>query len=165
MRLNFNALLGCGGGLLLLANLAFAETPEARTARYLESVRKQPPLLLAFLREMPKGGDLHNHLEGSVYAEDAVDWAAESGLCIERTSSRAIAPPCDPCETHTPKPAARCGTKRVRNMTRVRASAAAPPLCATATAIGQLNSTVEMPVTACRARRPSSHHARRAALL
>jgi hypothetical protein len=92
----------------LLGVSAGAQTPEQRTARYLESVRNQPPLLLAFLREVPKGGDLHNHLEGAVYAEDAIDWAAESGMCIERTASRVIAPPCDPCESYTQKPAARC---------------------------------------------------------
>ena len=44
-------------------------SPEQRAARYMESVRQKPGLLLAFLREMPKGGDLHNHLTGAVYAE------------------------------------------------------------------------------------------------
>jgi len=97
-----------GISIFLLAGVLVAQTAEERTARYLESVRKQPPLLLAFLRDMPKGGDLHNHLEGAVYAEDAIDWAAESGLCVERTSSRVISPPCDTCESYLPKPAARC---------------------------------------------------------
>ena len=110
--MNLTLLLRYGMAMLLvagcLAGCALGETPEERTARYLESVRNQPPLLLAFLREVPKGGDLHNHLEGAVYAEDAIDWAAESGMCIERTASRVIAPPCDPCETYTQKPAARC---------------------------------------------------------
>lgn len=41
---------------------------EARTAQYFESIRQNPNELMAFLREMPKGGDLHNHLLGSVYA-------------------------------------------------------------------------------------------------
>src|SRR5260370_29679891 len=53
-----------------------AQTAEQRTARYLESVRKQPPLLLAFLHEMPKGGDLHNHLSRSSYAAGLIDVAA-----------------------------------------------------------------------------------------
>ncbi len=110
--MNLRLLVRYGMAMLLLAGslagCALAETPEERTARYLESVRNQPPLLLAFLREVPKGGDLHNHLEGAVYAEDAIDWAAESGMCIERTASRVIAPPCDPCESYTQKPAARC---------------------------------------------------------
>jgi len=42
---------------------------EQRTSRYLDSVRQEPLLLLAFLREIPKGGDLHNHLAGAIYAE------------------------------------------------------------------------------------------------
>ena len=87
---------------------ASGQTAEQRTARYLESVRKQPPLLLAFLHEMPKGGDLHNHLAGAIYAEDLIDFAASDNLCVERTSSRLIAPPCDPCEEYTAKPGVRC---------------------------------------------------------
>ena len=93
---------------LLAATLAVAQTAEQRTAGYLESVRKQPPLLLAFLHEMPKGGDLHNHLAGAIYAEDLINFAASDNLCVDRTSSRLIAPPCDSCETYTAKPGARC---------------------------------------------------------
>src|SRR5271166_895292 len=94
--------------LLLLTAVGAAQSSEQRTARYLESVRKQPQLLLAFLRELPKGGDLHNHLDGAIYAEDLVDFAASGGLCVDRTSSRLLAPPCDSCETYTAKPAASC---------------------------------------------------------
>ena len=39
-----------------------ASIAEQRTTRYFESIRRRPSLQLAFLREMPKGGDLHNHL-------------------------------------------------------------------------------------------------------
>jgi adenosine deaminase len=94
--------------VLLLIGLAAGQSAEQRTSHYLESVRKQPPLLLAFVRELPKGGDLHNHLDGAIYAEDLVDFAASGGLCVDRTSSRLIAPPCDSCENYTAKPAARC---------------------------------------------------------
>lgn len=68
---------------------------EQRTARYLDSVRHQPSLLFAFLKQMPKGGDLHNHLYGAVYAESFIQWAAQDGLCVERTSMTLLAPPCD----------------------------------------------------------------------
>ncbi|MGA3190764.1 MAG: adenosine deaminase [Bryobacteraceae bacterium] len=94
--------------LFLLPSTAAAQSSEQRTARYLESVRKQPGLLLPFLRDLPKGGDLHNHLDGAIYAEDFIDFAASGGLCVERTSSRLLAPPCDTCELYTAKPAARC---------------------------------------------------------
>jgi len=74
--------------VLLLAACAVAAAPatapgEAATARYFASIRNNPSLLLAFLADMPKGGDLHNHLSGAVYAESYPQWAAEdvnSGL-------------------------------------------------------------------------------------
>src|SRR5271156_5689664 len=82
---------------------------EERTAAYLQSVRGQPLLALAFLREMPKGGDLHNHLSGSVYAERLVDFAVDDGLCVDRTTAQLIAPPCDAsCDKFTSKPAVSC---------------------------------------------------------
>jgi adenosine deaminase len=99
--------LGCLA-FLSLVSCAAAQNTEQHTSLYLERIRKQPGLLLAFLRDMPKGGDLHNHLYGAVYAEDWIDFAAAGNLCVDRTSSRLIAPPCDPCETYTAKPAARC---------------------------------------------------------
>ncbi len=94
--------------LFLLTTFASAQSSEQRAARYLDSVRKQPGLLLAFIRDLPKGGDLHNHLDGAIYAEDFIDFAASGNLCVDRTSSHLLAPPCDPCETYTSKPAARC---------------------------------------------------------
>jgi adenosine deaminase len=53
-----------------------------RTARHLESVKNNTPQLYAMLREMPKGGDLHSHLSGAVYAESFLAWAAEDRVCI-----------------------------------------------------------------------------------
>ena len=37
-------------------------------------------LLLAFLRDMPKGGDLHIHLGGAIYAESLIDYAVSDNL-------------------------------------------------------------------------------------
>jgi hypothetical protein len=91
------------------ANAQPKPSAEQRAARYMQSIRQQPSLLLAFLREMPKGGDLHNHLAGAVYAEDLIDFAADSNLCVDRTTSALIAPPCDDsCAKFTNKPAIRC---------------------------------------------------------
>jgi len=84
-------------------------TAEEGTAAYLQSVRSQPLLALAFLREMPKGGDLHNHLSGSIYAESWIDLAADDGLCVDRITAVLMAPPCDAsCEKFTSKPAVSC---------------------------------------------------------
>jgi adenosine deaminase len=71
-------------------------SPEQKTARYFGSVRNQPLLLHAFLQQMPKGGDLHNHLSGAVYAESFIQWAARDGLCLDRNAFSLTQPPCDP---------------------------------------------------------------------
>ncbi len=68
---------------------------EQRTARHLEAIRHQPAQLLLFLRDLPKGGDLHNHLSGAVYAESYIRYAAEEGLCVDRETSTLLPPPCD----------------------------------------------------------------------
>jgi adenosine deaminase len=82
---------------------------EQRTARYFASIRQQPSLLLAFLREMPKGGDLHNHLFGAIYAESLINFAVRDNFCVDRTTSVLIAPPCDDaCDRYASKPAIAC---------------------------------------------------------
>jgi len=95
--------------VLIFVAAVSAQTAEQRTMRYLDSIRHQPSLLLAFLQEMPKGGDLHNHLAGAIYAESMIDFATDDGLCVDRTSSSLLAPPCDrSCEKYTSKPGVQC---------------------------------------------------------
>ena len=36
--------------------------------------------------ELPKGGDLHNHLGGAVYAESMIGWGARRSESCRRTS-------------------------------------------------------------------------------
>ncbi|TJZ57318.1 adenosine deaminase [Streptomyces piniterrae] len=62
--------------------------------RFFEQVRDNPARLRAFLRSMPKGGDLHTHLSGAVPAESLIAFAADDGLCIDSTTSKAVAAPC-----------------------------------------------------------------------
>lgn len=57
--------------------------PEQKAAAYLDGIRAERPTLLAFLRKMPKGGDLHSHLSGAVYAETFLRWAAEEKMCLD----------------------------------------------------------------------------------
>ena len=94
--------------LLLFSALAAAQTAEQKSARYMDSIRHQPSLLLAFLHDMPKGGDLHNHLDGAIYAEDLIDFAASGNFCVDRPTSGLLNAPCDPCEKSSRKPAVRC---------------------------------------------------------
>ncbi|MEJ1967400.1 MAG: hypothetical protein WDN03_01995 [Rhizomicrobium sp.] len=81
---------------LLLAAPAQAAMPsrETRVDAVVARHAGSPPALRVLLQKMPKGGDLHNHLDGSVYAEDYLKWASDDGDCIARTT-RAISPP--PC--------------------------------------------------------------------
>jgi adenosine deaminase len=83
---------------VVIANLGFAQraaSPEQKTSKHFQSIRNQPSLLMDFLRDMPKGGDLHNHLSGAVYAESFIRWAAQDGLCVDRANATLLPPPCD----------------------------------------------------------------------
>ncbi len=95
--LAWNRFLRCTLATLLLSFPLAAQkiSPEQRTARHFDEVRHQPSLLLAFLEQMPKGGDLHNHLWGAIYAESFIQWAAQDGLCVERSSNTLLEPPCN----------------------------------------------------------------------
>jgi adenosine deaminase len=84
--------------LVTFADLGFAQratSSEQKTSQHFQSIRNQPSPLMDFLREMPKGGDLHNHLSGAVYAESFILWAVQDGLCVDRGTATLIAPPCD----------------------------------------------------------------------
>ncbi|HYE23758.1 MAG TPA: adenosine deaminase [Clostridia bacterium] len=67
---------------------------EQRAAQAMEQAKANGPALYAFLRAMPKGGDLHNHITGAVYAETYVEWAVENNLCVDRASLGLTTPPC-----------------------------------------------------------------------
>jgi adenosine deaminase len=83
-------------------------SPAARTAAYLQAVRDQPERLRDFLLRIPKGGDLHHHLTGAVYAESYIAYAVEDGDCID-TSTFGITPP--PCDGTSTVPAVQATTK------------------------------------------------------
>lgn len=56
---------------------------ELRAAQALDAIRGDPLALHAFLKRMPKGADLHNHLDGAVYAETFIRVGGEDGLCVD----------------------------------------------------------------------------------
>lgn len=98
------ALLAAGAALWLIAApaaMAFDAAPvsahaaEQRTVAYFDRVRNDPARLVPFLRAMPKGGDLHNHGSGAVYAESYVRWAVEDGLCVDIAELAVKPTPCD----------------------------------------------------------------------
>ena len=59
---------------------------EQRTANVLDAARANPLDLRTFLLGMPKGGDLHMHLTGAVYAESWIKEGAEDQLCVDIAS-------------------------------------------------------------------------------
>jgi adenosine deaminase len=56
---------------IFIAQIGFSQTAE----NYLEKIRNNEALLTAFFQQMPKGGDLHHHFSGSVYAEPLLERA------------------------------------------------------------------------------------------
>lgn len=59
----------------------------AITAVHFAALRDNPTALREFLQRMPKGGDLHVHLSGAVYAEDLIAWGREKNLCFDLPTS------------------------------------------------------------------------------
>jgi adenosine deaminase len=65
----------------------------AFTHHYFESIRNNEAALTSFFSEMPKGGDLHHHYSGSVYAETFLDIAIQKKYWINTQSLKIIADP------------------------------------------------------------------------
>ena len=79
------ALLAASGLAQIAAAPAVSEQAgsEQRAAQALDAVRGDPLALHVFLKRMPKGADLHNHLDGAVYAETFIRVGGEDGLCVD----------------------------------------------------------------------------------
>lgn len=92
------------GFALIVAGLLCVAVPgmpaqaagETGVDRYLNSVRHDPARLRAFLLDLPKGGDLHNHLSGAASTELLISLAAQDGMCVDTTTFVAAPAPCGP---------------------------------------------------------------------
>ncbi|MEP9354696.1 adenosine deaminase [Xanthobacter sp. KR7-65] len=69
------------------------DLPAQLTGAHFEGLRPEPNRLRAFLHRMPKGGDLHTHLSGAVYAERLIAWAIADGLCLDPAAMVILSPP------------------------------------------------------------------------
>ena len=81
--------------LLCAAQAAHRTTVDVRATamnRLVAELRNSPPELYAFLYAMPKGGDLHNHLSGAIYAESFIEDAAKQGLCVDTSALSFVRP-------------------------------------------------------------------------
>ncbi len=54
--------------------------------------QKQPDIakLTLFFRKMPKGGDIHHHYDGSMYAETYLEWVGRKGWYIDTCSFQIV---------------------------------------------------------------------------
>ena len=85
--------LACAPGIFAQAKKsAGKQSSEQTTAAGMEVAKENPLQLRNFLRHMPKGADLHNHLSGAIYAESFIRAAGEDGLCVDLTSLAFVKP-------------------------------------------------------------------------
>jgi len=63
-------------------NTEFAS--QIKTSEYFDKIQHDPSKVRMFLKALPKGGDLHHHLDGAIYAESYLSWAAADGRCIKK---------------------------------------------------------------------------------
>lgn len=79
----FRSLLLACAVLPFSANICLAQTTdEQKTAHIFTTIQSDPARLALFMRQFPKGADLHNHMVGAIYAESYLKWAAQDGACV-----------------------------------------------------------------------------------
>jgi adenosine deaminase len=74
------------------AQAASTKANQAATARHLATLLagSEPQLaeLTMFFSQMPKGGDLHHHYSGAIYAEQYIDFLDKQGFCVNKQTYR-----------------------------------------------------------------------------
>ncbi|HSD07856.1 adenosine deaminase [Flavobacterium sp.] len=73
--------------LSTLFHLGFAQSAD----QYFEKIRNNEAALTAFFTQMPKGGDLHHHYSGSIYAEPLLAHAIAQDLYLN-TQNMTVSP-------------------------------------------------------------------------
>ena len=69
-----------------------ARPNSVKVSEYFATIRNDENRLRQFFTEMPKGGDLHNHLTGAVYAENYFKFATEDGLWVDMANGKLYQP-------------------------------------------------------------------------
>jgi adenosine deaminase len=93
--------LPCSAAVLSMVGChGVSRTPKAeeRASEALARARGNPLALRAFLVNMPKGAELHYHLEGGVYAESWIRAGAEDHLCVNTASMSFVKQPTGACK-------------------------------------------------------------------
>lgn len=97
-----------------LTACAQASTSTGVSAKF-DSIKNNDIALRQFIQDMPKGGDLHNHLFGAVYAESWIKWAEEDGLCLDKAELAIRFPGADGCGANPTVKDALNGNQVLRN--------------------------------------------------
>ena len=73
--------------ILMLVN-GRVHAGDQKVSKHFEEITTKTPELYAFLRAMPKGGDLHSHMVGSAYSEEYIEWGIKEKMCVELATKR-----------------------------------------------------------------------------
>jgi adenosine deaminase len=87
---------------------------EQRAIRAFKAAERNPLQLHAFLAEVPKGGDLHMHLSGAVYAETFIKDAISDRLCYS-PATRSLFKPSAATHSFPPQPVCGEGNRPVED--------------------------------------------------
>ncbi|MES2900685.1 MAG: adenosine deaminase [Pseudomonadota bacterium] len=94
---------------------------EAATARHLAALvagdTPRSAELTMFFSQMPKGGDLHHHYSGAIYAEQYLSWLDKQNYCVDKGSYKIVTDPAINAAQRALQPAQRTclGTDDVMN--------------------------------------------------
>lgn len=84
------------GALFFLSVFGLAQAQptahESLISEWLNEMRQDVPMLRQFFQRMPKGGDLHHHFSGSIYAETLLECAMARNFWLH-TQSLEVQPP------------------------------------------------------------------------
>ncbi|MYM21769.1 adenosine deaminase [Duganella sp. FT135W] len=91
MKKNITAIALAAAVLCALPQAQAANANEEATKRHFASLvapGKEPKLaeLTMFFTMMPKGGDLHHHYSGAIYAEQYLEWVDKEGFCVNKAN-------------------------------------------------------------------------------
>jgi len=100
---------------ILFVLASCSELPKMGAAGQFDKVKSNHIALRQFIQTMPKGGDLHNHLSGAVYAESWIRWAEEDGLCLDSASLSIRFPGPDGCGELSNTQSALANNQKLRN--------------------------------------------------
>ncbi len=68
--------------------------PNTGVDRYFDVINAAQPQMVEFMKKFPKGGDIHNHLSGTILPEDYIAMGIAEGVCYDTASYALTAPPC-----------------------------------------------------------------------